>query len=257
MEQMLVPIPWQTYSDERNHYSYVRCLSLAMAYEVVRVTHDKHGDRAEFVHRIIFMNEYSESALSDILKGFGYDSLEAFVQDHAGLEGSEDLPFCPAGGVGHGDSPIQYPDYMLLASLMAEHFNGQDMTAKAADDLAQSIVGTEAGPANPFCIRRFFLSQPVLIPLSKTELTAIYQAKHEQVLMTLLRDALRDLADDDPCFDGRSKELLLQDAAFLKTLQGRWHRYNENSNALSENLREAITVTVHQLFPAADPGAER
>lgn len=83
MEQPLASMSWQAYSDERSHYSYVRCLSLATAYEVVRVTHDKHGERAEFVHQTIFMNEYSEGDLSDILKGFGYDSLNAFVQAHA------------------------------------------------------------------------------------------------------------------------------------------------------------------------------
>lgn len=257
MEQPLASMSWQAYSDERSHYSYVRCLSLATAYEVVRVTHDKHGERAEFVHQTIFMNEYSEGDLSDILKGFGYDSLNAFVQAHALQEGPEDQCLLSDGGVVHGDSPAQYPDYMLLASLMAEHFNGRDMVAREADDLARSIVGTESSPANPFCIRRIFLSQPLLIPLSEAELTAIYQAKHEQVLMTLLCDALRDLADDDPCFDGRSKELLLQDAAFLKTLHRRWRRYNDSSSVQSENLREAVTVTVHELFPAVDLGAER
>ena len=86
MNQEIHPAPWELYTDESTHYSYVRCLNYATHYEVVRVTHDQDGPQAEFVHQIIFMIEYDEAALVEILQNFGYTSLDAFVceTNHAG-----------------------------------------------------------------------------------------------------------------------------------------------------------------------------
>ena len=61
--------------------SYVRCILPGEIYEAVRVTHEKDGQQAEFLHRIFFMPEYSEPDLEEILRGFGYESLDAYVSE--------------------------------------------------------------------------------------------------------------------------------------------------------------------------------
>ena len=45
MNEKNYSIPWEQYAGEAEHYSYVRCLDLGQIYEVVRVTHEKHGLR--------------------------------------------------------------------------------------------------------------------------------------------------------------------------------------------------------------------
>ena len=65
MQQIVLLAPWNSYADAVDHYCYVRCLDVGNLYEVVRVTHDKHGQQAEFVHQVIFMTEYSEPALAE------------------------------------------------------------------------------------------------------------------------------------------------------------------------------------------------
>ena len=51
------------------------------------------------------------------------------------------------GSIDRAASPSWWIDYTLLASLMAEHFDGRMMTIQAADDLARSIV--EGNPLAP------------------------------------------------------------------------------------------------------------
>lgn len=178
MEQRLLPAAWETYADEADHYSYVRCLDLGNLYEVVRVTHDEHGRQAEFVHQVIFMDEYDEPAMTGILNGFGYGDLDAFVretncadQDPSGFVFRED------GSIDRAASPSWWIDYMLLASLMAEHFDGRTMTARAADDLARTVIESGTVMPGPFSIRRTFGGQLVTIPLKKTEIDAILAGK--------------------------------------------------------------------------------
>lgn len=181
MEQQLLPATWETYADNADHYSYVRCLDLGNLYEVVRVTHDKHGQQAEFVHQLIFMAEYDEPAMTEILKEFGYESLDAFVReansadaDPAGFILRQD------GSIDRAASPSWRIDYMLLASLMAEHFDGRIMTVQAADDLARAVVTENPIASSPFCIRRTFGGQLVTIPLKEAEVNKICAAKSKQ-----------------------------------------------------------------------------
>ena len=184
MQQIVLLSPWNSYSDAADHYCYVRCLDFGNLYEVVRVTHDKHGQQAEFVHQIIFMAEYDEPALTDILLGFGYESLDAFVceannadTDPAGFTIQQN------GSIDRAASPSWWIDYTLLASLMAEHFDGRMMTIQAADDLARSIVEGNPLAPSPFCIRRTFGSQLVTIPLTEKEVNMVCTTKDNQVQM--------------------------------------------------------------------------
>lgn len=249
----LMPSPWEQYSDEAAHYSYVRCLGLGTLYEVVRVTHDKNGQQAEFVHQTIFMAEYDEQTLVKVLKAFGYDSLDAFVCEvnHADVD--------PAGFVTRADGSIDreassawWIDYMLLASLMAEHFTGREMSSEAADALAKSIVETTCDPHSTFCIQRTFIDQPVSIPLTKAEVDMIYSLKDKQARMDFLRDEIMDLEEDDDCFAGSCRESLAGDKNFMELVFRRWYHYNGHGGDQTENLREAIKVTIHERFPAKD-----
>ena len=249
----LMPSPWEQYSDEATHYSYVRCLGLGTLYEVVRVTHDKNGQQAEFVHQVIFMAEYDEQALVEILKGFGYDSMDAFVYEvnHADVD--------PTGFVTRADGSIDreassawWIDYMLLASLMAEHFTGREMSVETADALAKSIVETTCDPCSPFCIQRTFIDQPVSIPLTEAEVNMIYSLKDEQARMDFLRDEIMSLDEDDDCFAGHCQEDLTSNKGFMESVQHRWYHYNGHGGDQIENLREAIKVTIHEQFPEKD-----
>lgn len=168
MQQIVLLAPWNSYADAVDHYCYVRCLDVGNLYEVVRVTHDKHGQQAEFVHQVIFMTEYSEPALAEILRGFGYEKLDAFVCEAKGT-GTDPAGFTVRqdGSIDRAASPSWQIDYMLLASLMAEHFDGQIMTPQAADDLARAVVEGNPIAPSPFCIRRTFGGQLVSIPLTE------------------------------------------------------------------------------------------
>lgn len=176
MNEKNYSIPWEQYAGEAEHYSYVRCLDLGQIYEVVRVTHEKHGLRAEFVHQVIFMDEYDEQALTEILGGFGYKSLDAFVceANHADVD--------PAGFVTRQDgsidreaSPSWWIDYMLLSSLMAEHFDGLDLPVRTADALADSIVCKAPDTViGPYRIRRMIADQRTTIPPTEEEARETY-----------------------------------------------------------------------------------
>ena len=132
MRQQLLPTSWTAYADDVAHYCYVRCLDFGNLYEVVRVTHDKHGQQAEFVHQIIFMSEYNEPAMTEILKGFGYESLDAFVCETNGAD-ADPAGFVtrPDGSIDRAASPSWWIDYMLFASLLAEHVEGRMMSVQA------------------------------------------------------------------------------------------------------------------------------
>ncbi len=250
MEQKLAPAPWSSNADAADHYCYVRCLDFGNLYEVVRVTHDKHGQQAEFVHQIVFMTEYDEPAMTEILREFGYESLDAFVcevngadTDPAGFTTRED------GSIDRAASPSWWIDYTLLASLMAEHFDGRVVTVQAADDLARAAVEGNPVSPYPFCIRRTFGGQLVTIPLTEKEINMVCTTKDKQVQAAYLKDEISDLDKDDPCFDGSSRSALLDDSGLLAEVQTRWYHYNGNGGDHTENLREAVKVTIHAHFP--------
>ena len=250
MEQKLAPAPWSSYADAADHYCYVRCLDFGNLYEVVRVTHDKHGQQAEFVHQIVFMTEYDESAITEILRKFGYENLDAFVCEANGADTD------PAGFTTRGDgsidraaTPSWWIDYTLLASLMAEHFDGRVMTVQAADDLARAAVEGNPISPYPFCIRRTFGGQLVTIPLTEKEVNMVCTTKDKQVQAAYLKDEISDLDKDDPCFDGSSQSVLLDNAGLLAEVQKRWYHYNGNGGDHTENLREAVRVTIHAHSP--------
>ena len=250
MEQKLAPAPWSSYADAADHYCYVRCLDFGNLYEVVRVTHDKHGQQAEFVHQIVFMTEYDESAITEILREFDYENLDAFVCEANGADTD------PAGFTTRGDgsidraaSPSWCIDYTLLASLMAEHFDGRVMTVQAADDLARAAVEGNPISPYPFCIRRTFGGQLVTIPLTEKEVNMVCTTKDKQVQAAYLKDEISDLDKDDPCFDGSSQSALLDDTGLLAEIQKRWYHYNGNGGDHTENLREAVRVTIHAHSP--------
>lgn len=168
MTQKIDPGPWEVYADEAAHYSYVRCLELGRSYEAVRVTHEKDGGQAEFLHQIFFMSEYGEADLVGILRGFGYESLDAYVLElnQSGFVIGHD------GKIDRRKSPAWYIDYMYLASLMAEHFEGRRMPVQTADRLARSIVGSYPDTAAPIQIKRVFAGHQVAIPQTKDEVEA-------------------------------------------------------------------------------------
>ena len=245
MNQEIHPGPWEPYSDEVAHYSYVRCLEQDSLYEVVRVSHEKDSRTAEFLHQVIFMKEYGEAELSKILAEFGYDSLEAFARETGR---ADTAPMCKARRSGDCAAEAKLPiDYMTLAGLMAEHFTGRRMNICRAERLADSIVKGQDTP-NPFCISRPFAGQSVTIPLTSAEVDAIYSARASQIQMDELCDEIRDLDKDDPCFEGHAQEELLNNSRFIDAVQARWDRYNGNGGDEAENLREAIMVTIHEFF---------
>ena len=250
MQQIVLLAPWNSYADAVDHYCYVRCLEFGNLYEAVRVTHDKHGQQAEFVHRIIFMTEYDEPALTEILRGFGYESLDVFVCEAKGI-GTDSAGFTVRqdGSIDRAASPSWQIDYLLLASLMAEHFDGRMMTIQAADDMARVVVEGSPIAPNPFCIRRTFGGQLVTIPLTEKEVDVVCAAKGKQVQMAYLKDEISDLEKNDLCFDGLGQSALLNDEGLLTDVQRRWHHYNGNGGDHTENLREAIKVTIHAHFP--------
>ena len=250
MQQIVLPAPWNSYSDAVDHYCYVRCLDFGNLYEVVRVTHDKHGQQADFVHRVIFMTEYDEPTLTEILHGFGYESLDAFVCETKGADtGPAGFTVRQDGSINRATSPSWQIDYMLLASLMAEHFDGRVMAIQAADDLAQAVVEGNPIAPSPFCIRRTFGGQLVTIPLTEKEVDMVCTAKDKQAQMAYLKDEIRDLEKDAPCFDGCDQSTLLSDEGLLTDVQKRWYHYNGNGGDHAENLQEAIKVTIHTHFP--------
>ena len=169
MTPKIDPGPWEAYADEAAHYSYVRCLEPGKIYEAVRVTHEKGGEQAEFLHQIFFMAEYSEPALVEILRGFGYETLDAYVSEL----NQSGLVVGPDGKIDRRKSPAWYIDYMYLASLMAEHFEGRRMQVQEADRLARSIVGEYLDTAAPIQIKRVFAGQQVTIPLTEDGVEAI------------------------------------------------------------------------------------
>lgn len=250
MEQKLAPAPWSSYADAADHYCYVRCLDFGNLYEVVRVTHDKHGQQAEFVHQIVFMTEYDEPAMTEILRESGYDSLDAFVCEANGVD-TDPAGFTTRqdGSIDRAASPSWWIDYSLLASLMAEHFDGRVMTVQAADDLARAAVEGNPISPYPFCIRRTFGGQLVTIPLTEKEINMVCTAKDNQVQASYLKDEISDLDKDDPCFDGSSQSALLDDTGLLAEIQKRWYHYNGNGGDHTENLREAVRVTIHAHSP--------
>ena len=250
MNAKMYSIPWEQYADEAEHYSYVRCLDFGKIYEVIRVTHEKHGLQAEFVHQVIFIDEYDEPALVEILSRFGYKSLDAFVCEvnHADMEHSGFI-LRQDGSVDREASPTWWIDYMLLASLMAESCSGRAMTVQAADALAQSIVDKAPDSVGPYCIKRTIADQLTTIILTEEEINTIYEAKDAQFQYDYLHDEIRELDSDDPCFSGCSQEQLLENEKFLNAVQARWYHYNGHGSDHSENLREAILVTVHEYFP--------
>ena len=250
MRQQLLPEPWTAYADDAAHYCYVRCLDFGNLYETVRVTHDKHGQQAEFVHQVIFMSEYDEPAMTEVLKGFGYESLDAFVCE-TNCADAEPTGFVtrPDGGIDRAASPSWWIDYMLFASLLAEHTEGRMMTTQAADDLASAVVVMNPIAPNPFCIRRTFCGQLVSIPLKEEEVNMICTIKDEQARKEHLRGEISDLGEDDPCFDGCSLSALLDSIDLLADVQRRWYHYNGHGGDHTENLREAVKVTIHAHFP--------
>lgn len=250
MEQKHAPAPWSSYADAADHYCYVRCLDFGNLYEVVRVTHDKHGQQAEFVHQIVFMTEYDEPAMTEILREFGYDSLDAFVCEANGVD-TDPAGFTTRqdGSIDRAASPSWWIDYSLLASLMAEHFDGRVMTVQAADDLARAAVEGNPIAPYPFCIRRTFGDQLVTIPLTEKEINMVCTTKDKQVRAAYLKDEISDLDKDDPCFDGSSQSALLDDTGLLAEIQKRWYHYNGNGGDHTENLREAVRVTIHAHSP--------
>ena len=118
------------------------------------------------------------------------------------------------GSIDRAASPSWQIDYMLLASLMAEHFDGQLVT----------------------------------IPLTEKEVDMVCTVKDKQAQMAYLIDEITDLDKDDPSLD-RGQPTLLNDEGLLTDVQRRWHRYNGNGGDHAENLREAIKVTIHARFP--------
>lgn len=113
---------WQWYADEADHYSLVRQVNDLKTYEVVRVTHGKHGEASEFLHQFFFLAEYTDKELLEILNSFeSCTSLEEF-RKQTGCGNSEEM-------------------YWLIASLLAEHFEGRKVSRERADQLVKAITG--------------------------------------------------------------------------------------------------------------------
>lgn len=113
---------WQWYADQVDHYSLVRQVENIRTYEVVRVTHFSKSEDAELLHQVFFLDDFSDEELLEILNNFGtYTSMDDFrKQNDCGSDEEENW---------------------LIASLLAEHFDGRQMSRERADQLAKCITG--------------------------------------------------------------------------------------------------------------------
>ena len=227
MNQEIHPGPWEPYSDKAAHYSYVRCLEQGTLYEVVRVSHEKDCQTAEFLHQIIFMKEYGETELTKILKGFGYDSLEAFAYETGCVDTATTHK---AWQSGHCVAESQWPiDYMLLSGLMAEHFDGLDLPVQTADAFADSIVRKAPHTViGLYRIRRTIADQRTAIPPTEEEARETYvvtviRQRFEGQNMELYRSSYRIDRDRLPNPSEEACETYLRKIVsdFLRTEDGK------------------------------------
>lgn len=113
---------WQWYADQVDHYSLVRQAENSRTYEVVRVTHFPKYKEAEFLHQVFFLDDFTDDELVEILSNFGnYGSLDDFRSQNE-CKNHEEMNW-------------------LIASLLAEHFDGRQMSRERADQLAKRITG--------------------------------------------------------------------------------------------------------------------
>lgn len=145
--------PWQDYADE--HILFLRAINEAnpSAFEYVKVIRDVDREQCLFSHGVVFVDDYLSDAgrgwLEEILKGFGYNGLDGFVEDVAG--GRAGWLYLPNGEVDRVDSPGYIIDIRLLASLLVESMD-DSIPMPEADAVAMVNCYLEPCGQNIKCI---------------------------------------------------------------------------------------------------------
>lgn len=74
---------WHSQSEEVDNYSFTRILDATKGIvEVVAVRHKKFPRVADFVHNVVFLDDFSDEALQIIVRDFGYKDLKAYYTDN-------------------------------------------------------------------------------------------------------------------------------------------------------------------------------
>ena len=72
---------WAIHTYNADNYTYSRCLKQFTAYELLHVRHGGVGESANFVHAVLFLEDYKEFGLGAITFTDGYDHIEDLVTD--------------------------------------------------------------------------------------------------------------------------------------------------------------------------------
>lgn len=74
---------WRSQSEEVDNYSFTRILDAAKGIvEVVAVRHYNCPLVADFIHNVVFLDDFSDEALQIIVRDFGYKDLKAYYADN-------------------------------------------------------------------------------------------------------------------------------------------------------------------------------
>lgn len=74
---------WRSQTEEVDNYSFTRILDAAKGIvEVVAVRHYKWPLVADFVHNVVFLDDFSDEALQIIVRDFGYKDLKSYYAEN-------------------------------------------------------------------------------------------------------------------------------------------------------------------------------
>lgn len=131
---------WTFYTDESDHYSCTRTLQDIMNVEVVVVKHEKdYGIAddvrdAEFLHTVVFLEDYSLQDLIDILRKNDCDERADVLNDYLYDRISDEEMDEWWRSHQHNEE---------VAAIIAEGMTGRSMPAVVADSMAERILGME------------------------------------------------------------------------------------------------------------------
>lgn len=141
---------WQDFADE--HILLMRPINPVdpTDFEYIKVS-DQAGDpdhlgpgEVFFFHGVISVQDYleAESALNELLNGFGYADLDAFVKENSP---DDNWVYGADGKLDRENSPSYIIDIQLLASLIAESlfYEGIRMPRKKAKELVKRYTGLD------------------------------------------------------------------------------------------------------------------
>ena len=74
---------WHSQSEEVDNYSFTRILDASKGIvEVVAVRHYNFPRVADFVHNVVFLDDFSDEALQIIVRDFGYKDLKSYYAEN-------------------------------------------------------------------------------------------------------------------------------------------------------------------------------